>query len=122
MPRDFPRTRRIGQQIKREVAELIQTELKDPRVGLVTVTDVEVSPDYEHANVFFTSLNPPENAAATLAALNHSAGFLRSQIARRVKLYAVPQLHFVYDPSVEQGVRLSRLIDQALADDEEHKT
>lgn len=117
MPRDFPRTRRIADQIQRELADILRTELKDPRVGMITLTDVEVSPDHRHAKVFFTVLHDADSAADTAETLRHAAGFLRSQLARRMKLRTVPELQFKYDSSVERGIRLSRLIDAAVAGD-----
>lgn len=115
MAKDTSRIRRVAEQIQRELAELIQLELKDPRIGLVTLTGVEVTPDYAHAKVFFTLLDGEELAGQALAGLQHAAGFLRSQLAHRMKLRIMPQLHFVYDVSVERGVRLSSLIDEAVA-------
>jgi ribosome-binding factor A len=117
MPKDFPRSRRIAEQIQRELSDIIRLELKDPRVGMVTITDVEVSQDHAHAKVFFTRLGDELEIEATSRALGHAAGFLRSQLARRVRLRTVPQLQFKYDASVERGVRLSQLIDAAVATD-----
>lgn len=118
MPKSFPRTRRIAEQIQRELAELIRLELKDPRVGMITLTDVEVSPDYSHAKVFFTAIGTEQQIAETASGLQHAAGFLRSQLAQVLKLRVVPQLHFVHDVSVERGARLSKLIDEAVASDQ----
>lgn len=120
MPKDYPRTRRVAEQIQRELAEIVHQELKDPRVGMITLTSVEVSPDYAHAKIFFTHLEESRQTADTLSGLQHAAGFLRSQLAQRLKLYAVPELHFIYDTSVERGVRLSSLIDQAISEDKRH--
>ncbi|MBX9811531.1 MAG: 30S ribosome-binding factor RbfA [Burkholderiales bacterium] len=117
MPKDFPRSRRIAEQIQRELSDVIRIELKDPRVGMITITDVEVSQDYAHAKVFFTQLGDDAKVGETSGALQHAAGFLRSQLAHRMKLRTVPELHFKYDVSVERGVRLSRLIDAAVATD-----
>jgi ribosome-binding factor A len=114
VPRDHSRTLRIAEQIQRELAELIRLELKDPRVGMVTLTDVEVSADYAHAKIFFTTLGTSDQIAAATAGLNHAAGFLRHELGQRIKLRGIPQLHFIYDESVERGVRLSRLIDEAV--------
>jgi ribosome-binding factor A len=114
VPRDHSRTLRVAEQIQRELAELIRLELKDPRVGMVTLTDVEVTADYAHAKVFFTTLGTSDQIAAASAGLNHAAGFLRHELGQRIKLRGIPQLHFVYDESVERGVRLSRLIDEAV--------
>ena len=114
MPRDFPRTLQVAELIQRELAGLIRLEIKDPRVGMVTLTEVDVSPDYSHAKVFFTVFGNSEQIAAAAAGLNHAAGYLRSWLARRLSLRSIPHLHFAYDESVERGVRLSNLIDQAL--------
>ena len=108
------RTSRIADQIQRELAELVRTEVRDPRVGLVTLTGVELSRDQSHAKVFFTVLGPPSAAEEAQEGLDRAAGFLRSQIAHRLTIRKVPELHFAYDESVERGVRLSRLIDEAV--------
>ena len=117
MPRDYPRSRRIAEQIQRELADVIRLELKDPRVtGLITITDVEVSADQSHAKVFFTLLGDDEKRIEeTRIGLTRAAGFLRTQLAQRLKLRTVPQIEFKYDASVERGVKLSRLIDEAVA-------
>jgi ribosome-binding factor A len=115
MPKDFPRSRRIAEQIQRELSNIIRLELKDPRVGMITLTDVEVSQDHSHAKVFFTLLGDAEKVAETTAGLQHAAGFLRSQLAHSLKLRTIPRLNFEYDVSVERGVRLSRLIDEAVS-------
>jgi len=115
MPRDYSRALRIAEQIQRELADLIRLEVKDPRVGMVTLTDVEVTSDYAHAKVFFTTLGTPGQIAETATGLERAAGFLRSQLSKRIKLRSVPQLHFVYDESVARGARLSQLIDRAVA-------
>ena len=114
MPKDYPRSRRIAEQIQRELSEIIRLELKDPRVGMITLTDVEVTQDYSHAKVFFTRLGDPAQNTGIQHALEHAAGFLRSELAHRMRLRIVPQLHFEYDVSVERGVRLSHLIDEAV--------
>lgn len=117
MAKEFSRSARVAEQIKRELAELIQLEVKDPRVGLVSLTDVEITPDYAHAKVFFTSMRGEEDLDATLAGLQRASGFLRRELQRRVRIHTTPELHFVYDRSVEQGSRLSALIDKAVAED-----
>jgi ribosome-binding factor A len=114
MPRDFSRTLRIAEQIQRDLAELLRMEVKDPRIGMVTLTDVEVTSDYAHAKVFFTTLGDTEQIAAAAEGLNRASGFLRHELGHRIKLRSIPQLHFIYDESVERGVRLSRLIDEAV--------
>ena len=104
------RPEKLGDLIQRELSDLLQRELRDPRVGMLTITAVDVSPDLSHAKVFFTIFEK-EKLAETATGLKRSAGFLRSQLARRIKLYTTPELRFVYDESVERGDRLSRLID-----------
>jgi len=103
------RPERLGDLIQREVSELIRLELRDPRVGMITITSVDVSPDMSHARLFFTLLEK-EKLADTLQGLKRSAGFLRSQLARRIKMYSTPELRFEYDESVERGDHISRLI------------
>jgi ribosome-binding factor A len=107
------RPQRLGDLIQREVAELIRLEMRDPRVGMLTITSVDVSPDMSHAKVFFTLLEK-DKLPETLAGLKRSAGFLRSQLARRIKMYTTPELRFEYDETVEQGDRISRLIDSVV--------
>jgi ribosome-binding factor A len=111
--RSSGRPQRLGDLIQREVAELIRQEVRDPRVGMVTITSVDVSPDLSHAKIFFTVLEK-DTLQETLEGLSRSAGFLRAQLAKRIKMYTTPELRFVYDESVERGDRLSRLIDAAL--------
>lgn len=115
MPKDFSRGRRIADQIQRELSEIIRLELKDPRVNLITITDVEVTQDNAHAKVFFTTFGEAVQQELAIKALEHAAGFLRSTLAKRIQLRTVPQLHFHYDVSVERGMRLSQLIDEANA-------
>jgi ribosome-binding factor A len=114
------RAQRVGDQIQRELAELFRLHVKDPRIGMVTITAVEVSPDLSHAKVFFTHLAGAQQSATAVAALQRTAGYLRSELAHRLKMYSVPQLHFAYDDSIESGLKLSKLIDDALADDRKH--
>ena len=118
MPKDYPRSRRIAEQIQRELSEVIRLELKDPRVtGMITLTDVEVTRDQSHAKIFFTILGDAGKVEETTEGLKRASGFLRSELAHRLLLRTVPQLEFKYDASVERGVKLSRLIDEAVASD-----
>jgi len=119
MPRDFSRTRRVADQIQRELAELVRDEVRDPRVGSVTVSEVRVTRDLAHARVLVTQLGAEREASLEMVeALNHAAGFLRTQLARRLRLRTVPALHFEHDDSFDRGARLSRLIDEAVSEDE----
>lgn len=113
MPKNFSRADRVAQQIQRDIAELIRGELDHPKAKLVTITDVEVTRDYSHAKIFYTVLGTEEEAAEIGKILEHAKGYLRSQIARGISLYKMPELHFVYDHSVEHGVALTRLINEA---------
>ena len=108
------RRARIADQIQRELADLIRLEVRDPRVGMVTLTGVEVSRDQSHAKVFFTALGPEEAAADAREGLQRAAGFLRSGLAHRLSTRSVPELHFEHDVSVERGARLAKLIEEAV--------
>ncbi|HEX5128825.1 MAG TPA: 30S ribosome-binding factor RbfA [Usitatibacter sp.] len=109
------RSARIADQIQRSLAELIRLEVRDPRVGLVTLTGVELSRDQSHAKVFFTVMGAEHDAQAASRGLANAAGFLRSALAHELTIRKVPELHFEFDQSVERGVRLARLIDEAVA-------
>ena len=117
MPREFSRSLRVAEQLQRELAELIRDEVKDPRLGMVSISGVEVSRDMAHAKVFVSVLGEEPVAVASLEALNHAAGFLRHELGRRMRLRSVPQLRFIHDRSLEEGARMSALIDAALAGD-----
>ncbi len=111
------RTQRIEAEIQRELATLIVRELKDPRVGNVTVTQVSVSRDMSTARVFFTPFAGQHSAAEAHAGLTHAAGFLRGEVGRRLKLRHAPRLEFLIDDSAENAARLTQLINRAVADD-----
>jgi len=117
----FSRSDRVNEQIRRELADLLRFGLKDPRIAarlpLVTLTDVEVTADYAHAKVFYTSMADPDSNALIDEGLKRSAGFLRRELGRRIRIHQIPELHFVFDSSVQEGTRLSRLIDEAIESD-----
>lgn len=115
MAKEFSRSQRVAEQLRRELADLLQFEVKDPHAAKVTLTEVEVSGDLAHAKVFFVTQEHEAEAAA--AALARAAGFLRSQLSHRLMMRTVPQLHFTYDESLDRGMRLSHLIDQAISSD-----
>ena len=104
---------RVADQIQRDLAELIAREVKDPRVGMVTLQGVELTPDYAHAKVYFTVLvgSPQE----TEEALNHAAGHLRNLLFKRLHIHTVPTLHFVYDRTLERAADMDALIAKAVA-------
>ena len=118
MPKEYSRSQRVVEQIRRELAELIRLEVKDPRVGYITLTDVEITPDYAHAKVFFTIMTGEAGVPEILQGLRRASGFLRRELGRRIRIHTIPELHFHYDRSVEEGSRLSQLIDEVVKEDE----
>jgi ribosome-binding factor A len=120
--KEFNRTQRMGDQIQRELAQLIQQQMADPRLGMITVSAVEVSRDLAHAKVFISVLDEQADAQASLDVLNKAAGYLRHELAQRTKMRVTPRLRFVYDPTLKYGSRLSTLIDTAVSEDRTHKT
>jgi ribosome-binding factor A len=114
------RNQRLADQIQRDLAELIPRELRSPSLGLITLQSIELTPDLAHAKVFFTVLGAePEHA---LKALQEKAGYLHSLLFKRLHIHTVPTLHFHYDSSVEHGIEMSRLIDQAVDSDRKDET
>ncbi len=118
MAKDFSRSHRVAEQMQRELADLLMFEVKDPRIGMITITAVEVTGDMAHAKIFYSAAKPSENMQN---GLEKSAGFLRTQLAKRMLLRTVPQLHFVYDASIDNGMKMSQLIDEALASKPDNK-
>ncbi len=116
MPRDFNRSERVAGSLRRELAQIIQMEVKDPDVGFIGLSDVEVSRDLGHAKVFVTVFEP-EKAASSLKALNKAAGYLRRRLGQEMRIRSVPELHFEHDASVETGHRMDSLIEAAVASD-----
>jgi len=119
MAREFKRTDRIADQMQRDLAELVRSEIKDPRVGMVTINQVSVAKDLGYADVYVTLLTMEdldehaEQVKTTIKVLNGAAGFLRSELGKRIKLRTIPQLRFHFDASVREGRRLDSLIKQA---------
>src|SRR5262245_18436887 len=122
MKRQNPRAQRVADQIQRELMDLLRFQIKDPRVGMITITSVEVSADLSHANVLFTTLGGGAHASDELAGLTHAAGHVRTELSQRPRSYSVPQMHFKYVDSIESGMRLSNLIDEAVASDRKHSS
>lgn len=120
MAKQYSRTQRIGDQIQRELAILIPQEVKDPRLGLITITGVDVSRDIGHAKVFITVMgeNSAEKINENLMVLKDTAGYLRMLLGKAMKLRSVPVLHFHYDESITRGAHLSALIDRAVSADQ----
>ena len=119
MAKEFTRTQRLGDFMRQELAKLIQFEVRDPRVGMVSITDVQIAKDLSHAKVYVTVLGKDtvEDAAESIAALNHASGFLRSSLAKFNYARTTPKLRFVFDESIGRGARMSKLIDEALSAD-----
>ena len=113
------RNLKLADQIQRDLAQLIQRELTDTRIGLVTIQGVELTPDYAHAKVFYTVLGAEPEIVQQL--LGARSGYLRSLLFKRLHIHTVPTLHFHHDQSIEYGTALSTLIDQTLANDEKNK-
>jgi len=111
------RMRRVNESVRQVLAEAMP-ELKDPRIGLVTVTGVDTAPDLRHAVVYVSVLGSEKKRSATLRGLEAAHGLLQSRLARELRLKRTPQLTFEYDPSVERGVRMSRLIDELAPEDD----
>ncbi len=120
MAKQYSRTQRIGDQIQRELATLIPQEVRDPRLGFITITGVDVSRDIGHAKVFITVMgeNSPEVIKENLDVLKDTAGYLRMLLGKAMKLRSVPSLHFHYDQSITRGAMLSALIEQAVTEDQ----
>lgn len=106
------RTGRVGEQIKKEISSMIQTELKDPRVGFVTVTGVDVTGDLSLARVYLSILGSEEQKEETLHAIGRAKGFLRTELGRRVRLRHTPDIEFRFDSSIEYGSRIESLLQQ----------
>lgn len=121
MAKEYARTQRVADYLQRELAALIQHEVRDPRVGMVSITGVDVSRDLGHARVYYTvmGIDSNEDATESTEALNKAAGFLRSQLSRDSKMRSVPQLRFYFDSSVGRGRDLENLIQRAAEADRE---
>lgn len=122
MAKAFGRAQRVADFLKRELSMLIQRQLRDPRLGMISITDVELSRDLTHAKVYFTVLgvDSAEQAKISLEILSRASGFLRTEVAKILTMRSVPNLHFIYDESVQRGLQMSALIDAALASDAKH--
>jgi ribosome-binding factor A len=131
MAKEFSRSTRVAEQMQRELADLLMFEVKDPRIGMVTITAVEVTGDMAHAKIFYSAPQAKSTAKPNVAnhaktlqsiqnGLENSAGYLRTQVAKRMLLRTVPQLHFVYDESIDIGMKMAQLIDAARASDDKN--
>lgn len=118
MAREFARTDRVGQEIQKEVAMIIQREVKDPRLGMVTVNAVEITRDLAYAKIFVTFFTlEGQNVDVSIDILNEASSYIRTLLAKRIKARIMPELRFVYDKSMVEGVRMGNLVDKAVAED-----
>lgn len=117
MAKEYARSRRLGNEIRRILNEVVRRELNDPRLRSLTITETEVSGDLAHAKVYFSLLDPEADPGPARAALEKAAGFLRSQLGRGLKARHVPELQFEHDASLAEGARMTSLIDDAVARD-----
>ncbi|WP_444940851.1 30S ribosome-binding factor RbfA [Microbulbifer sp. ZKSA004] len=123
MAREFHRADRVADAMRRELAQLIQHEIRDPRLGMINVNDVEVSRDLTVAKVFVTLVGEDDRSKINISieVLNKAAGFLRTQLARAIQIRTIPRLHFRYDETSVRGQALSALIDKAVKEDRKHQ-
>jgi ribosome-binding factor A len=109
------RAARLNEQVRRELTALLQTDVRDPRIGLVTITDVEVSPDLYHAKVFFSVLGGEAERESATEGLRAAAGYLRTEIGRRMHIRRSPELHFTYDATLQHALHIEKLLKEARA-------
>ncbi|AYA41302.1 30S ribosome-binding factor RbfA [Xenorhabdus nematophila] len=127
MARDFSRTQRVAQEMQKEIAIILQREIKDPRIGMATVSGVEVSRDLAYAKVFVTFLNvlveghDSDQVKEGIKALNDASGFIRSLLGKAMRLRIVPELTFSYDSSLVEGMRMSNLVSNVVKNDEQRR-
>lgn len=114
------RQQRVAEGLRAELMDLLQNELRDPRLNLVTITDVTIDRELRHASVFVSALASPEEQRQIMKALEGATGFLRREIARRIHLRVVPELRFHWDPSLERGERIGQILDHLEIPPEEH--
>ncbi len=128
MAKEFSRSSRVAQQLQREVATILQREVKDPRIGMVTVSDVELSGDLQHAKIFVTFFNYGEQGGeqteverieSGLKGLTEAAGYIRILLGKAMQLRVVPELRFAYDKTLVEGMRISNLVSNTIRDDEQ---
>ena len=117
--REFSRTDRVAQQIQKEIAVILQREIKDPRLGFVTVSAVEVSRDLSYAKIFVTVLNTSDEdkTKQSVQILNDATGYIRSILGKRIRARIMPELKFVVDTSLLEGMRISNLVDSVIRED-----
>lgn len=115
------RASRVAEEIKKEVTQMLRDELKDPRIGFVTVTSVEVTPDIRYARIYVSVLGSAEDTKQTLIALNKARGFIRSELGKRIRLRYTPEIEFRFDESIKQGARIMELLVEVKEANDEHE-
>lgn len=121
MPNEFPRSRRVSEQIQRELSSLIATEVRDPRAALAVVTDVEVSRDLSQAKVFIAAADLNEDSQAAIRGLTHAGGFLRKRLGQNMRIRYIPRLRFIEDRTERDAAHMERLINDARQEDRRHQ-
>ena len=122
MVKEYSRTQRVSEQIKRELAQIIHREVKDPRIGMVTLSDVEVTTDLSYAKVYFTTLNIESDVEKDPSKLlNKISPMLRSLLGKKIRLRVTPELKFIYDNSLTEGMRISSLVSNVIKKDKNIK-
>ncbi|PSW18950.1 30S ribosome-binding factor RbfA [Photobacterium sanctipauli] len=122
MSKEFSRTQRVAQQLQKELAVILQRELKDPRIGMATISSVEVSRDMGYAKVYVTFLTIGEQTPeGSLEALREMAPYIRSLLGKQIRLRVTPELNFIFDKSLTEGMRISNLVSKAVRDDEDRR-
>lgn len=109
---EFQRSARVNEALKEEIADILARKLKDPRIGFVTVTGVDVSPDLRHAHVFISIMGNEEEQIATYQILQGAKGFIRSELGKRLRIKFMPEISFDIDESINEGIRISKLIEK----------
>lgn len=115
------RTTRVAEQMKKEIAAIIEHQVKDPRIGFITITNVELSNDLRHAKIFFSSLGNEEQQKKSLEGLENAKGFIRKEIAQRIQLRYAPEILFRIDNSIEHGVKISQILSKIKSTEEAEK-
>ena len=115
------RSNRVAEEIKKEVAVMIRDEIKDPRIGFITITAVDVTNDLRHSKIFISILGSAEEKEASIKALNKANGFIRSKLGRRIRLCYTPEITFIFDDSIEHGAKIMTLLNKVKADKGEEK-
>lgn len=121
MPREFSRTRRVAEQLKRELSVLMREELQAPELSLASLTEVQVTRDMSHAKIYVSSLDMQGGADKATEILQDAAGMLRQRLGKLLRLRSIPQLHFLPDHLQEEAQQMDRLIEQAVAADRQHQ-